>query len=242
MYNEEASIGILLQNLERVISSLNHKIEIVVVDDGSTDTSFSIVENFQLDSLKLVGLPRNEGKGAAVRHGVAKSSGDFVLIQDADLEYDPREIVKLLGALSEGEPIAVYGSRVLGSRDEVQGIRGFLGLWPGQGVPQWAFNTVLSIYHYAITGVWLSDLLTGYKLYPRGVFQDWVSRTSGFETDHEITMRLHSSGIRIIEVPISYSPRSKKQGKKIRARDALTALRTIWRFRKQEIDLWTKPD
>jgi len=233
VYNEERFVGELLKRVIAAVDYLGDDFEILVVDDGSTDSSTLEVRKVPDSRIKLFECDVNHGKGAAVRRGIVEASGGFILVQDADLEYDPTEIPRLLDALKS--PVrrncAVYGSRVLGARSG-RGIRGRIGLTVGQGLPQWMFNVLLSTFTFFVTRLWVSDLLTGYKIYPIEVFDGWSSQTSGFETDHEITMRLWCLGIEIVEVPISYRPRSRELGKKIGPRDALFAVVTIWRYRK----------
>lgn len=234
MFNEEGSIELLLQRLMKSIEELSSDVEILVIDDGSTDRSREIVKGVASKNLELLSMERNSGKGAAVRFGISHAAGDLILVQDADLEYDTSDIGRMLAKYEAfGEVnIAVFGSRVQGARVYLEGWRGMIGLWPGQGLPQRVFNFVLSLFHFLVSWVWVSDLLTGYKIYPRRIFDEWQTVTSGFETDHEITMQLHKLKMEIVEVPVSYTPRSKLMGKKITGRDAIKALQTIWRFRK----------
>jgi glycosyltransferase involved in cell wall biosynthesis len=232
MYNEEKFIGHLLDSLLNALSG--YQVEIIVVDDGSTDRSSLVVDERVSGSLRLIQLGANRGKGAAVQHGIEVASGRYVLIQDADLEYDPKDIPRMLESIEnfDIENCVVYGSRVLGARVLVRGWRGCLGLWPRQGIPQRFFNFVLSVLYFAITKRWITDMLTGYKLYPKCLFEEWRAQTRGFETDHEISMRIHHVGIKIVEVPVSYSPRSKEMGKKIGFRDSISAVMTLFKFRR----------
>jgi glycosyltransferase involved in cell wall biosynthesis len=234
MFNEERFVGKLLGVLLTATESLGKNVEILVVDDGSTDQSVKVVSEVNSEKIRLLPLPKNQGKGAAVRQGIKNASGDLILVQDADLEYNPEDIVRMLNIYSSrnNTDIAVYGSRILGARNALPGWRGKLGLWPGQGIPQRGFNFFLSVFHLILTRRWITDLLTGYKIYPKSIFSDWESTTSGFETDHEITMQLKKTHIAITEVPVSYAPRSKEMGKKIRGTDAVKAVLTLWKFRK----------
>jgi len=234
MYNEEKFIHSLLTSLLHALECLEGDFEIIVVDDGSMDKSIEQVESLKSPNLKLHPLSKNIGKGGAVREGIGLARGSWILIQDADLEYDPRDIESMLIATEDigNKNVAVYGSRILGAKTHLSGLRKALKIWPGQGIPQRFFNFVLSLFHLILTRIWITDLLTGYKLYPSSLFDGWTTVTSGFETDHEITMKIHRSGLRILEVPVHYRPRSKEMGKKIRNVDAFFALATIWRFRK----------
>lgn len=234
MYNEEKFIYSLLTSLLQALEWLEGDFEIIVVDDGSVDKSIEEVERIRSLNVKLHRLSKNIGKGGAVREGVNLARGAWILIQDADLEYDPRDIELMLMATegTENEPVTVYGSRILGAKMQLSGLRKAIGIWPSQGIPQRLFNFVLSLFHLILTKKWVTDLLTGYKLYPSSLFNGWTTVTSGFETDHEITMQIHRRGIKILEVPVHYLPRSKDMGKKIRNVDAWYALSTLWRFRK----------
>ncbi len=228
-YNEEASLAALLEAILRVdLQSIGFSREIVLVDDGSKDRTFAIASNFsQVRCLRQ----KNQGKGAAVKHGIAVATGEYILIQDADLEYDPRDYLRLLQPLV-ASPVfrAVYGSRILG----ILGQRKhsfFPGKHPQQSLVAWGANICLSLWTFALYGRYLSDTLTGYKVYPAKILRQFTIRTHGFETDHELTAKLLRSRIPIIEVPVSYQPRSVAEGKKIRAADFFIALWTFLKFR-----------
>jgi len=228
-YNEEAFIGALLEKLIRVdTESVGFDKEIVVVNDGSSDRTGEIVA--AMPHVRLINQ-ENRGKGAAVQRGVREATGDFVLIQDADLEYEPRDIPAMLTALGMAENVAVYGSRILGSRANQQSPTIFPGLGPGQQVGPWLMNRVLTIFIFILYGRWLSDPLTGYKLYPSHFLRSAEIKTTGFETDHELSAKLILAGYTIREVPAEYHPRSLAEGKKIAPIDGLIALWTLVRFR-----------
>jgi glycosyltransferase involved in cell wall biosynthesis len=228
-FNEAAFIATLL---ERVISvptePLGYVKEIIVVDDGSSDNTAELASCFS--AVKVL-RQHNQGKGAAVQNGVRQATGNFILVQDADLEYEPADYLPMLKALGGAEDVSVYGSRSLGViRDGGWG-------WPcpgrhsAQGFGPWLANILLSLMTFILYGRWITDMLTAYKLYPIRVVQGFNVKTCGFETDHELTAKMIKAGINIKEIPIAYKPRSVSEGKKIRARDGLIAVWTLLRFR-----------
>jgi glycosyltransferase involved in cell wall biosynthesis len=228
-YNEAASIGRLLHAVLAVpTENLGFRKEIVVVNDGSSDETEAIARGFA--GVKVFNQVPNQGKGKAVQRGIRESTGDYILVQDADLEYDPRDYLVLLGALRPGVD-SVYGSRTLGQRRRQPRFTWFPGRHPEQQVGPWLAGQLLTWWTMLLYGRWITDTLTGYKLYPAAVVRSMRMVTSGFETDHEITARLIRGGRRIVEVPISYYPRSVEEGKKIRPRDGLIAVWTLLRFR-----------
>jgi dolichol-phosphate mannosyltransferase len=223
-YNEESSIATLLEKVLRVrIDSLGYEKEVIVVDDGSLDRTAALAHGFP----GVICIRQaNQGKGKAVQTGIARATGNVVLVQDADLEYDPDDYPELLRACDDSKT-AVYGSRVLGQMHA--GRR--LGRHPRQGWRQWFAGILLSVWTFMLYGCWISDTLTGYKLYPVEFLRNARTKTRGFETDHELTAKLIRGGFRIREVPVRYYPRTVQEGKKIRARDGLVALWTLLRFR-----------
>jgi len=226
-FNEEAFIGTLLKTILAVdTESLGFEKEIIVVNDGSKDGTRDAVRRFP--SVKLIDQ-ENQGKGAAVQRGIGEATGDFVLVQDADLEYAPADYRPMLQAILSGAS-CVYGSRTLGQL-RTRGWTVTPGRHPQQSLGPWLAGWVLSGVTFLLYGIWISDTLTAYKLYPRSVFSWMKVKTHGFETDHEITAKLIRSGIKIREVPISYQPRSVEEGKKIKASDGLVAVWTLLRFR-----------
>jgi glycosyltransferase involved in cell wall biosynthesis len=226
-YNEEAFIGTLLGAVQAVdTESLGFEKEIIVVNDGSKDRTGEVVRGFS--GVMLI-EQENRGKGAAVQRGIGEATGDFILVQDADLEYDPVDYRPMLEAIREGAQ-CVYGSRTLGQL-RARGWTVTPGRHPEQSIGPWMAGWILSSLTFVLYGVWISDTLTAYKLYPRRAFERIRVETRGFETDHEITAKLVRQGVRIREVPIGYRPRSVAEGKKIRATDAVKAVWTLVRFR-----------
>jgi glycosyltransferase involved in cell wall biosynthesis len=219
-YNEERFIGTLLERIRAVdLAPLGYTRELIVVDDCSKDRTAAIVET-QADA-RLIRQPKNAGKGAAVRAGLAAATGDVVIIQDADLEYDPQDHVKMLQVFVSGRSKVVYGSRYLGrGRHENQTLAAYLG------------GRSLSVVGWVFTGAFLTDTVTALKMFPRELLLELKLETSGFELDHEITAKVSARGYKIIEVPISYFPRSKAEGKKIGLKDWFIAIRTFSRYRR----------
>jgi len=229
-YNEAAYIGELLRSIAWVDTcALGFEKEILVVNDGSTDATEAIARSFESVGVKCFTQVPNQGKGRAVQRGIREASGDYILVQDADLEYDPADYLPLLKALETGAA-SIYGSRVRGQSSKF-GWSLMPGKNPDQGVGPWIAGVVLSLWTLLLYGRWISDTLTAYKLYPAKVLKEMKLETSGFETDHEITAKLIRAGQSIAEVPISYRPRSHAEGKKIKPRDGLIAVWTLLKFR-----------
>lgn len=226
-YNEAAFIGTLLERIAQVDTrSLGFEKEVLVVNDGSTDATESIARGFDTSGVKCFTQAPNQGKGRAVRRGIHEASGDYILVQDADLEYDPADYLPMLKALETGAD-SVYGSRVLGQVRK----SGWTGRHPDQGLGPWMAGVILSVWTLLLYGRWISDTLTAYKVYPATVLKAMKLETSGFETDHEITAKLIRGGLKIVEVPISYHPRSANEGKKIKPSDGFIAVWTLLKFR-----------
>jgi dolichol-phosphate mannosyltransferase len=231
-YNEARFIGTLLDRIQAVdLAALDVAPELIVVDDGSVDDTANIAERHS--GVRVIRQRPNAGKGAAVRAGIAAATGTHVLIQDADLEYDPQDYVPMLQALrAGGEHTVVYGSRYLPFPDR-SALRNVLaGPWPGQSWAAYLGGRSLSVTAWLTTGRYLTDTVTAYKLFPRPLLAMLDLQTTGFELDHEISAKVIAKGYRIVEVPIGYAPRSKAEGKKIGARDWWRALKTFWRFRR----------
>ena len=218
-YNEERFIGTLLRQITAVdLAPLGIDKQIIVVDDCSTDRTAAIAAS--IPGVTLERLPVNAGKGKAVRTGIGLATGDYLIIQDADLEYDPRDYVPMLEALTAGRGDVVYGSRYMGrGRHENQSLAAYLG------------GRSLSLAALVFTRQYLTDTVTALKLFHRAQIAAIVLETSGFELDHEITARMAARGARFVEVPIRYAPRSREEGKKIGMRDWFIAIRTFFRYR-----------
>lgn len=218
-YNEERFIAALVgQVLAVPLDSLGVGREVIVVDDCSTDRTAEIVRG--IDGVRLFRLPRNSGKGAAVREGIERATGDYLIIQDADLEYDPQDYLPMMQAILDRRADVVYGSRYLGR-----------GRHAGQSLMAYLGGRSLSLVGWAMTGLYLTDTVTALKLFPRTLLPSLTLETRGFETDHEITAKVLARGLRIVEIPVRYMPRSREEGKKIGALDWFVAVRTFWRYR-----------
>jgi dolichol-phosphate mannosyltransferase len=219
-YNEERFIGTLVEQVKAVpLASLGVDVEIIVVDDCSTDRTHEIVRG--IEGVRLLRLARNSGKGAAVREGIVSATGDYLIIQDADLEYDPLDYVPMMRAILDRRADIVYGSRYLGK-----------GRHAGQSWTAYIGGRSLSLVMWVTTGKYLTDTVTALKLFPRPLLKSLALETRGFETDHEITAKVIARGLRIVEVPVTYKPRSKDEGKKIGLRDWFVGARTFWKYRK----------
>ena len=219
-YNEERFIGTLIERIEAVdLSPLGYAMELIVVDDKSKDRTAEIVA--AIPGVRLVRQEKNGGKGRAVRAGIAAATGDLLIIQDADLEYDPQDYIPMLRALLDGKADIIYGSRYLGrGRHDNQSLTAYLG------------GRSLSAVAWLFTGTYLTDTVTAFKLFRREELASLPLETTGFELDHEITARMLARGKTIAEVPIRYYPRSREEGKKIGARDWFIGTRTFWRYRR----------
>ncbi|RIK07960.1 MAG: glycosyl transferase [Acidobacteria bacterium] len=192
--------------------------EILIVDDGSTDGSDQIARGLEDSTVRAVIQGRNQGKGAAVRKGIEVASGDYILIQDADLEYDPDDWQKLVAPVLAGKATVVYGSRFTGERRNMM-------FW------HWVGNRMLSFVTNVLYNTTLSDMETCYKLAPTEVLQSLGLKANKFDIEPEMTAKLLRKRVRIYEVPISYAGREFEEGKKITWRDGFSALWTLIKYR-----------
>jgi len=216
VYNERGTVAEVLRRMRRV--ALPVDLEIVVVDDGSTDGTTQILAALEDSTVQVVRHPTNAGKGAAVRTGLKHVRGDLVLIQDADLEYDPEDWPALLRPVLRGRSQVVYGSRFSGERRSMP-------------ASDWLGNRLLSLATNLLYNTSLSDMECGYKLFAREVLDGIVVEADGFDFEPEITAKVLRRGHRIYEVPVSYAGRDASEGRKFAWRDGVRALATLVRCR-----------
>lgn len=196
--------------------------EIVIVDDGSTDGTREILDRWQTDThpdIRIIFHVNNGGKGAALRTGFEAATGDILVIQDADLEYDPRDYTKLLEPILEGRTSVVYGSRFLGGPRSAMSLAHTIG------------NKGVTLLTNLLYGTILSDMETCYKCFRRDVIAGMPLRSKRFEIEPELTAKILKRGYSIFEVPISYNGREFHEGKKLTWRDGFIAIATLIKYR-----------
>jgi glycosyltransferase involved in cell wall biosynthesis len=213
-YNERATIERLLNAVVAVNTGL--RLEVLVGDDGSSDGTRDILSRLELPQVKVVFMPANVGRGGVIKHLWTLATGDILVHQDADLEYDPQDYVPLLQPLLHGAADVVYGSRFKGSIEKMRWLNR-LG------------NQTMTAAARALYGVKLSDLMTCYKMYRAPLIDGLQIRANGFDFEAEFTARLAQRGARFAEVPVSFSGRTFEEGKKIRAFDAVRVMRELIR-------------
>ncbi len=229
VFNERETVEQLLERVREVPLRL----EVIVVDDGSTDGTRDLLPTLEGSLIdRLVMHERNQGKGAALRTGFQHARGDVVVVQDADLEYDPYELPYLLEPILSGKADAVYGSRFLGGPHRV------LLFWHSIG------NRVLTLMSNMFTDLNLTDMETCYKMVRRELLQSLPLSANRFGIEPELTARLAQAGARIYELPISYHGRSYAEGKKIGWKDGVSALWAIFKYNvfPPRVPRWTVPE
>lgn len=227
VFNEEKTVG---EMLKRVIGVEipNVEKEIIIINDGSTDNSHNIIqkETKKIKNTLYLVHKKNQGKGAAIKTAIEKASGNYIIIQDADLEYNPGDYIKLLKPIIQKKAKVVYGTRLNRlpdfSKDE-RTARFFI---------HYLGNKFLSLITSVIYGQWVTDMETCYKIFPKEAVINTNLRAKGFEFEPEITAKLLKSGHRIHEIPISTNPRGYKEGKKLNTfKDGIKALQALIKYR-----------
>jgi len=213
VFNEAKTIREILEKINSVAIDK----EMIVVDDGSSDGTDRILRNIRFDNLKVIHHTSNRGKGAALLTGLANAVGEFIIIQDADLEYDPNDYLKLIDAIKQDGVDIVLGARF------IKGYRGLL-------LHKLGNRCVTALMNFLFNAR-LNDSYTCYKLFRRGVLNSLNLKSRRFDIEAEIVAKSLKKGLCIIEVPISYCPRRYSEGKKIRWRDGLEAIISIIRYR-----------
>jgi len=218
-YNERETILTVLDKVRSVGLGPGWEKEIIVVDNFSTDGTRELLQELDLQDVQVVFHPRNLGKGTSVRTAIAHCTGDYAIIQDADLEYDPAEYHLFLERVANDRPSAIYGSRTLGGRAIYEYLANYLGV---------QFLTRLTNLLY---GAHLTDVATAAKMVRTDVLKSLNLTGAGFDLDFELTDKILRAGYEIVEVPVTYRPRTVAEGKKIRPWDGLWALKVILRDR-----------
>jgi glycosyltransferase involved in cell wall biosynthesis len=216
VFNERATVAEIVRRMRAVELPLT--LQIIVVDDGSTDGSDKVLGALEDSTVRVISHDQNQGKGAAIRTGMAAATGDLLLIQDADLEYDPDDWPRLLDPMFKGKAHVVYGSRFTGERKNMLPLH-------------WFANRVLSLTTNLLYSSTLSDMETCYKLFDAEAIAGITIVSNRFDFEPEITAKVLRRGYRIYEVPISYAGREPHEGKKITWRDGFSAMVALVRFR-----------
>lgn len=226
-FNEGKTIKQLLQRVNKVNLHVARK-EIIAVNDGSTDSTSKKLNDLRLkiQNFKIFNHSKNQGKGAAVNTGIKNSTGDYIIIQDADLEYNPNDIEKLVSIINEKKAEVAYGTRLKRLPDLKKDERQLLFLLHYFG------NRFLSLLTSILYGQWITDMETCYKLFPKKALDGIRLKSKRFDFEPEITARLLKMGYHIVEVPIKTQPRGYKEGKKLNTiKDGVVAFLTLLKYR-----------
>ncbi len=222
VYNEKNTIQEILRAVDGVYLEGVEK-EIIVIDDGSTDGTGELLRGLE-GQYRILYQSSNGGKGLALRRGFEEATGDFIVNQDADLEYDPSDYGVMLKPIQNNEADVVFGSRRLDSSKVKNAYRRYL--WGGIFV-----NKLVNL----IGGISMTDIFSGSKIFPRSALGRFSLHSKGFEVETELSIKLSRAGYRIVEVPISYVARTISDGKKIRPHDALRILKSAFRSRTEPV-------
>jgi glycosyltransferase involved in cell wall biosynthesis len=218
VFNERTTVAEVIRRMRAVELPDSLVLQIIVVDDGSSDGSDKVLDALEDSTVHVIHHKVNQGKGAAIRTGLAEAKGDLLLIQDADLEYDPEDWPRLLDPILRGKARIVYGSRFTGEHKNMMPLH-------------WLGNKTLSLVTNILYSSTLSDMETCYKLFDAQVIEGLTVVSNRFDFEPEITAKVLRRGFRIYEVPISYAGREPDEGKKITWRDGFMALRALVKFR-----------
>lgn len=237
VFNEEKLVCELLEKVVVLRLSDGLEKEIVVVDDGSSDGTHTVIERFieahAEAKIRLLSHVANRGKGAAVRTGLEQAHGDILIIQDADLEYNPEDIPEVIHPITAGNFKVVYGSRIL--REKELGRSGVCGLITGKHPHSYVLaylgGVTITKWTNLITGANLTDEPTCYKCFHRSALEGISIESDDFAWEPEVTVKILKKGLQIHEVPISYHPRTMSEGKKIHWQDGVKALWAAWKYR-----------
>ncbi|MFN4227469.1 MAG: glycosyltransferase family 2 protein [Candidatus Ratteibacteria bacterium] len=214
VFNEKNTILKIIEKVKKVPVEK----EIIVIDDGSNDGTTEILKNIKDEKIKIIFKEKNEGKGSAIKEGLKIAKGDIIVIQDADLEYDPNDWIKMIELIKRKNVEVVYGSRILG-KNKKSSFFFYLG------------GRMLSLIANILYNAKITDEPTCYKMFKKDVIDSINLKCKGFEFCPEVTAKIRKKGYRIYEVPISYNPRNIKEGKKIRLKDFFIAVWTLIKYR-----------
>ncbi len=227
VYNEEKTIAKLISEVDSVLLPVTEK-EIIIINDGSTDKTAEEIKRISkvFKNITLISHNKNMGKGSAIRTGINHATGDYIIIQDADLEYNPKDIPAMIKPILNGKARVVYGSRLKrlpNFRRDERTMRFFI---------HYLGNKMLSVLTSMLYGQWITDMETGYKIVPTNVMKNLKLSSIGFELEPEITAKLLKKGYLIHEISISTNPRGYNEGKKLNTvRDGVRALWALFRYR-----------
>jgi glycosyltransferase involved in cell wall biosynthesis len=223
VYNESSTINELLKKINKVNLGKTEK-EIILVDDDSTDGSKELIGKLEGKYIKIF-QPKNMGKGAALKTGIRKATGDFIIFQDSDLEYDPNDYIKLLSPLLHGGASITFGTRFVGKKFILFGKKRTIH------TTHWIGNKFLTFWFNLLYGTKLTDVEPCYKMFRKEVLSQIRVKTNRFEYDIELMCKLIKKGYKIKQIPISYNPRKFEDGKKINWRDGIIAAWTMLKYR-----------
>ena len=216
VYNEERTLEIILEH----INGVSMEKEIIIINDGSSDSTKKILDQTHMINTTIIHHEKNRGKGASIRTGLTYVKGAVVIIQDADLELNPQEYFKLLQPIKEGRAHVVFGSRYMG-----KGSKGSFS--------RYSANKILTFFTNYFNGTSLTDMNTCYKMFTSSLIPLLDLQSNGFDIEPELAAKLVMHGGKILEVPITYTPRTTEEGKKIRFMDFFKDMLAIYKFRKR---------